>query len=105
MRGSTTQNANKQQILKVTPEEAKQALEDMNLWPFERELTKKVRNKKKKVREIDDLMIKVKKKEIDPTDQQRQKIESRAAVELEISEVESYLQQFKETEKTWQKTA
>lgn len=66
---------------------------------FEIELKKKIRNKTKKLEQISDLELKVKKGEIAPNQEQLIKIASKTAIELEINDVNQYLAMFKDCEK------
>lgn len=63
--------------------------------PFIKELTKKIRNKQKKVDQIKQLEDKVKAKEIDANEEQRGKIASKPAVVAEIAEIKIYLDLYK----------
>lgn len=83
MSSSTTQ--------KVQPNGAEA---EAQLSKFHNEMTKKIRNKQKKLDRIIDLEKKVKKKEISPNEEQLEKIQSRPSVEAEIAEVKSYLDMY-----------
>jgi hypothetical protein len=69
------------------------------LSAFEIELKKKIRNKTKKLDQISELELKVKKGEIVPNQEQLIKIASKTAIELEINDVNQYLGMFKDCEK------
>jgi predicted pyridoxine 5'-phosphate oxidase superfamily flavin-nucleotide-binding protein len=64
MKASTTQpkNAQKEETKILSSDK------DSNMTPFEVEITKKIRNKEKKLREITELRDKAKSKEFKPTD-------------------------------------
>ena len=64
-------------------------------WEWE----KKIRNKTKKLDQISELELKVKKGEIVPNQEQLIKIASKTAIELEINDVNQYLGMFKDCEK------
>jgi hypothetical protein len=72
---------------------------DDNMSKFEKELQKKVRNKQKKIKEIEELEKKVKKKEIVANAEQQEKISSKKTVQAEIDEVNSYAKLYAESTK------
>lgn len=72
---------------------------DENMSSYERELTKKIRNKTKKLGQIAELEQKIKSKSIEATPEQLEKIASKKAVLAEIDEVKSYLDLYKVSQK------
>ena len=72
---------------------------DDNMSKFEKELQKKVRNKQKKIKEIEELEKKVKKKEIVANAEQQEKISSKKTVQAEIDEVNGYAKLYAESTK------
>ena len=64
---------------------------DIEVSAFARELTKKIRNKQKKLENIVALEQKVLNKEIKANEEQCHKIASKVAIEAEIAEVKVYL--------------
>lgn len=63
---------------------------------FETELVKKIRNKTKKLDQISDLEKKNKKGEIKANEEQMKKIQGKDGVKLEIDEIQTYLNLYKE---------
>merc|ERR1711998_371939 len=63
---------------------------------FETELVKKIRNKTKKLDQISDLEKKNKKGEIKANEEQLKKIAGKDGVQAEISEIQTYLNLYKE---------
>ena len=67
--------------------------------PFERELQKRIRNKNKKLKDIKELEKKIKSKEIDPKEEQLEKIRAKAQHQADIEEFQAYLDLFKKSQK------
>ena len=65
--------------------------DDICLDVFHRELTKKIRNKIKKMDKISDVEKKVKSKEIDPNEEQRIMISSKPLIQAEVDDLNGYL--------------
>jgi hypothetical protein len=55
--------------------------------PFEEQLYKKLRNQKKKLREIDELEVKMKAKDFKPNDAQKEKVASKDKLDAEYAEM------------------
>lgn len=99
MKASTTQPKNNQkEETKILSSEG-----SSNLTPFEVEITKKIRNKEKKLREIIELRDKAKSKDFKPTDQQKEKIAARSEVEEEIKGFKTQLSNFQSSTKEMKK--
>lgn len=98
MKASTTQpKSNQKEETKIL------SSENSNMTPFEVEITKKIRNKEKKLREINDLRDKAKAKDFKPTDQQKEKIAARQEVEEEIKGFKTQLSNFTSSTKEMKK--
>jgi len=73
--------------------------DDDLLSKFEKDLLKKVRNKQKKIKEIEELEKKVKKKEIVANTEQQEKISNKKNIQAEIEEVNAYAKLYAESTK------
>jgi len=62
-------------------------------------MQKKIRNKTKKLQKVEELEMKVKKKEIVPNEEQKEKIASKDSIIAEINEVKSYLDVYEKSRK------
>lgn len=70
---------------------AENGVSDSVMSAFEREMQKKIRNKLKKLEKIQELEVKVKRKEIVPNEEQLEKLASKGSVQAEIDDVKGYL--------------
>lgn len=100
MSSSTTQIKKSKTSAAQNGEAKKEVVvEDGQTDAFHRELTKKIRNKVKKLDKIADVEKRVKAKEIVPNDEQRTMIAGKPAVEAEIADLKGYLDLYASSKK------
>ena len=101
MSSSTTQIKKSKTSVPANGDAKKDALaqDDASQDNFHRELTKRIRNKVKKLDKIADVEKRVKSKEIQPNEEQRTMISSKPQVEAEIADLKSYLDLYASTKK------
>jgi len=80
---------------KSAAKSASESPESVNV--FQRELQKKIRNKQKKLDQINELEQKIKAKVITAKEEQLSKIAAKSAIEAEIAEVKTYLDLYNST--------
>ena len=68
-------------------------------------LVKRLRNKKKKMEKIQQTEKKIKKKEIDPTEEQLEMVASKGVLDMQIKELETLVDNFKKEAKDQKKAA